>query len=180
LKVIKVMRRGIYIGRFQPPHLGHIYAISKVLEEVDELIIGVGSAQISHTLDNPFTAGERLLMLRLALLEHNIDLCRVYIIPIPDIEMNHVWVRYVSMLVPPFHIAYSNNPLVIRLFKEAGYETKRIPLYDRSRFSGKRIRELMLSNGPWEKLVPKSVASFIKEIGGVERLKEIAQTDEVV
>jgi len=174
------MIRGIYIGRFQPPHLGHVYAITKVLDEVNELIIGVGSAQISHTLDNPFTAGERLLMLRLALMEYNIDLCKVYIIPIPDIEMNYVWVKYVSMLVPPFHIAYSNNPLVLRLFKEAGYLVKRIPMYDRSKYSGKLIRRLMLTGGPWEKLVPKSVASFIKEIGGVERLREISGSDEVI
>lgn len=173
------VKRGIYIGRFQPLHLGHIYAVIKVLQEVDEIIIGIGSAQISHTLENPFTAGERLMMIRLALLENDIDLCRVYIVPIPDIEMNHVWVRYVSMLVPSFQIIYSNNPLVRRLFKEAGYAVKKIPLYDRSRFSGKKIRKLMLTNGPWEELVPKSVAKFIKEIDGVNRLKEIASTDEV-
>ena len=44
-------------------------------------------------------------MFKAALREEGIDLSRVYLIPIPDIEMNYVWVRNVMMLVPPFHIA---------------------------------------------------------------------------
>jgi len=172
--------RGIYIGRFQPFHKGHLYAVKEVLNEVNELIIGIGSAQESHTIENPFTAGERMLMIRNALIEEGIDLCKIYIVPIPDIAMNHVWVRYVSMLVPHFEIAFSNNPLVMRLFKEAGYKVKPIPLYDRTKFSGKKIRELMLKGGNWEELVPQSVAKIIKEIDGISRLKEIAQSDEEV
>lgn len=172
--------RGIYVGRFQPFHKGHLYAVKEVLKEVNELIIGIGSAQESHTLDNPFTAGERMLMIRSALVEDGIDLCRVYIVPLPDIAMNHVWVRYVSMLVPPFHVAYSNNSLVMRLFKEAGYAVKPIPLYDRRRFSGKKIRELMLKGGSWEELVPHSVAKIINEIDGISRIREIARSDEEV
>ncbi|HDM88409.1 MAG TPA: nicotinamide-nucleotide adenylyltransferase, partial [Candidatus Bathyarchaeota archaeon] len=43
------MRRGLFIGRFQPPHLGHLHAIKQALEECDELIIVIGSSQYSHT-----------------------------------------------------------------------------------------------------------------------------------
>jgi len=175
-----MITRGIYIGRFQPFHKGHLYAVKEVLNEVDELIIGIGSAQESHTLENPFTAGERMLMIKSALVEAGIDLRRIYIVPIPDIAMNHVWVRYVSMLVPPFNIAYSNNPLVMRLFKEAGYGVKPIPLYNRGIFSGRKIRELMLKGGSWEDLLPKSVVKIINEIDGVSRIREIAKSDEEV
>ena len=38
--------------------------IKRLVEEVDELIIGIGSAQLSHTIDNPFTGGERVLMMK--------------------------------------------------------------------------------------------------------------------
>ncbi|MEM0023032.1 MAG: adenylyltransferase/cytidyltransferase family protein, partial [Archaeoglobaceae archaeon] len=48
--------RALFIGRFQPYHLGHHEVVKKILEEVDELIIGIGSAQESHSLENPFTA----------------------------------------------------------------------------------------------------------------------------
>ena len=49
--------RGILIGRMQPVHNGHIEVIKKTLEEVDEIVIGIGSAQKSHELKDPFTAG---------------------------------------------------------------------------------------------------------------------------
>ena len=60
-------KRGLLIGRMQPVHNGHIEIIKQILEEVDEIIIGIGSAQLSHELKNPFTAGERLMMLNQAL-----------------------------------------------------------------------------------------------------------------
>ncbi|MCD4800755.1 MAG: adenylyltransferase/cytidyltransferase family protein, partial [Methanococcoides sp.] len=47
------MKRAFYIGRFQPFHLGHHSVITSIAEEVDELIIGIGSAQTSHEVNNP-------------------------------------------------------------------------------------------------------------------------------
>ena len=77
--------RGILIGRMQPVHNGHMQVIEKILEEVDEIIIGIGSAQLSHELKDPFTAGERVVMVTQALAEENIDPGRFYIIPMEDI-----------------------------------------------------------------------------------------------
>ncbi|HPE63870.1 MAG TPA: adenylyltransferase/cytidyltransferase family protein, partial [Methanothrix sp.] len=31
------MKRGLYIGRFQPYHLGHQAVLQKIVEEVDEI-----------------------------------------------------------------------------------------------------------------------------------------------
>ena len=56
------MIRGIYIGRFQPYHNGHHKMVQKISGEVDEIVLGIGSAGDSHTQKNPFTAGERMLM----------------------------------------------------------------------------------------------------------------------
>lgn len=170
--------RAVYAGRFQPPHLGHISVIKWALERIDELIIVIGTAQESHTVVNPFTAGERLVMLKLALKEAGINLDRVYIVPVPDILMNSVWVHYLSMYVPKFKYGVARNPLVIRLFREAGYEVLIPPPYDRVKYSSTKIRKLMLSDDPiWRELLPKSVTQFIDEIRGVERLKEVVGVD---
>jgi nicotinamide-nucleotide adenylyltransferase len=171
------MKRGLFIGRFQPVHKGHIDIIKKIMQEVDELIIGIGSAQESHTLENPFTAGERELMILRSLAEEQIDLSKVHIIPIPDVNNNAIWVSYVLSLSPPFHVVYSGNPLVCRLFKEAGFEVKRPPLVKRKEYWGTEIRERMLKNKNWKELVPRAVAEVISEIDGVARLKELAQND---
>ena len=55
--------RSLIIGRFQPLHNGHMEVIRKCAAESKDLTIGIGSAQYSHECDNPFTAGERYLML---------------------------------------------------------------------------------------------------------------------
>jgi nicotinamide-nucleotide adenylyltransferase len=170
--------RGVYPGRFQPIHWGHVNVIRWALEKVDELVIVIGTAQESHTIANPFTAGERVVMVREALKDAKVDLSRVYIIPVPDILMNVVWVKYVAMYVPPFRFGVARNPLVVRLFKEAGYEVLIPPAYSREVYSSTRIRSMMIMGDErWRELVPPSTTKFIDEIKGVERIREIAGRD---
>ncbi len=170
--------RALYPGRFQPVHWGHISVARWALERVDELIIVVGTAQESHTLSNPFTAGERIMMIKYGLKDAGIDITRVYIVPVPDILMNAAWVSYVNMYVPPYRYAVARNPLVVRLFKEAGYEVLIPPPYDREVYSSTKIRLMMVrGSDEWRKLVPPSVAKIIDEFRGVERIREISGRD---
>jgi bifunctional NMN adenylyltransferase/nudix hydrolase len=55
---------GIFIGRFQPLHNGHIEIINKMIQEVDHPVIIVGSASGPRTPLNPFTFQERVKMLQ--------------------------------------------------------------------------------------------------------------------
>jgi nicotinamide-nucleotide adenylyltransferase len=170
------MRRGLYLGRFQPYHLGHHQVLEKIAEEVDEIIIGIGSAQKSHDIENPFTAGERVLMVSIALEE----ICvKHYVIPIEDIQRNSLWVAHVRSMVPSFEIAYTNNPLVIALLGEAGIEVKQSPLFQRNNYSGTEIRRRMLAGDRWEQFVPKNVVEIIQAIDGVKRLTTVAQSDKI-
>lgn len=165
------------IGRFQPPHKGHIEVMNEILEEVDELVIGLGSAQLSHELDDPFTAGERILMLNKALAESEVDLSRVYFIPIPDVNNNALWVSNVISFSPPFSKIYSGNPLIKRLFKEREFEVESPPMFNREEYQGTEIRERMLQDKEWKNLVPDGVGEIIEEIDGVKRLKDLSKTD---
>jgi nicotinamide-nucleotide adenylyltransferase len=172
-----MVQRGIIIGRWQPPHKGHIEVSKQILREVDELIVGIGSAQESHTIENPFTAGERVLMITRALAEAKVDLSRVHLIPIPDVNNNAVWVSHVLSLSPPFEIVYSGNPLVRRLFKEAGFKTRTPPMFKRKEYWGTEIRDRMVKGARWEELVPKAVVEVMREIEAVKRLKDLSKTD---
>ncbi|WP_462316164.1 nicotinamide-nucleotide adenylyltransferase [Methanobrevibacter sp.] len=166
--------RGILIGRMQPVHNGHMEVIKQILNEVDEIIIGIGSAQASHELKDPFTAGERIVMMSQALAEKDIDPSRYYIIPMQDINFNAIWASHVKMLTPPFNIVYSGNPLVKQLFGEEGYEVRQPPLYDRLHLSGSEVRRRILNDENWQELVPKASVDLINEINGVERLKNLS------
>ena len=170
-------KRGLYVGRFQPFHLGHLNAIRDVMKEIDELIIVIGSAQYSHNINNPFTAGERLVMIREALEEGGIDYNRVWIVPVPDVHLHMMWVSALEGYTPHFESVYSNEPLTRRLFIEAGYKVKAIRLIERKLYSSTEIREKMLKSENWEKFVPKSVAIFIREIDGINRLQDLAKSD---
>ena len=166
--------RGILIGRMQPVHNGHMQVINRILEEVDEIIIGIGSAQLSHELKDPFTAGERIVMVSQALAESEIDPKRYYIIPMEDINFNAIWASHVKMMTPPFSVVYSGNSLVKQLFKEEGIEVRQPPLYDRIHLSGTEVRNRILNDENWQELVPKATADVIDEINGVERLKNLS------
>ncbi|MDI6702469.1 nicotinamide-nucleotide adenylyltransferase [Methanothermobacter wolfeii] len=169
--------RGLLVGRMQPFHRGHLQVIKRILREVDELIICVGSAQLSHSTRDPFTAGERVMMLTKALSENGIPASRYYIIPVQDIECNALWVAHIKMLTPPFDRVYSGNPLVQRLFSEDGYEVTAPPLFHREKYSGTEVRRRMLDDGDWQSLLPESVVEVINEIRGVERIKHLAQKE---
>ena len=167
--------RGLFLGRFQPIHKGHIQVIQILLKEVKELIIGIGSAQYTHSFNNPFTAGERILMIKNALLEYNIDLIKIYIIPINDTNDNRTWVSHIIATVPEFDVAYTNNPLVFRLIKEFGIEVKNTESFERETLSSTLVRKRILNNEKWQNIVPKSVSSLIKQIDGINRIKEIGK-----
>jgi nicotinamide-nucleotide adenylyltransferase len=171
--------RGLYVGRFQPFHLGHLEAIQDVLKEVEELVIVIGSAQYSHNTRNPFTAGERLVMIRQALHEAGVDASRIWIVPVPDVHLHMLWVSALEGYTPKFNVVYSNEPLTRRLFMEAGYKVNSIRFFQRKVYTSTLVREKMLAGESWTKLVPQSVADFINEIDGVNRLRDLARTDKI-
>ncbi len=170
-------RRALFVGRFQPFHHGHHEAIQCILNYTEELIIVIGSAQKSHEIDNPFTAGERIMMIRSALNASQIEAARYYLIPIPDSPMHVLWTSQVIAYCPDFDVVYSNEPLTSRLFKESGREVKPIPMIQREIYCATEIRDRMLHNSNWQQLVPASVVKFIVEVQGVERLKDLVRSD---
>ena len=172
-----MITRGLYVGRFQPFHLGHLEAIRIVLKSIDELVIVIGSAQYSHNAKNPFTAGERLVMVRHALQEAGVNYSRLWIVPVPDVHLHMLWVSALEGYTPKFGVVFSNEPLTRRLFMEKGYKVKNIRFIQRKDYNSTLVREKMLKDESWTKLVPKSVAQFITEIDGVNRLRDLSGTD---
>jgi len=53
---------GVFIGRFQPLHMGHEHVVRQALQSVKHLIVLVGSANVARDARNPFTFEERKAM----------------------------------------------------------------------------------------------------------------------
>ncbi|MEM3341468.1 MAG: nicotinamide-nucleotide adenylyltransferase [Thermoplasmata archaeon] len=170
--------RGLLIGRFQPFHNGHMSIVKHILGECREIIIGIGSAQTSHTKDNPFTAGERHLMISEAMKEAGYD--NYFLVPIEDLHRHAIWVAHVKSLVPPFDVYYTNNPLDRRLFEEAGCLVRSTLMLSREEYSGTHIRHQMATGGNWKENVPSAVARVMEKIDGVGRMIALVATDEFI
>ena len=140
-----------------------------------EPIIVIGSAEVSHTPDDPFTAGERYLMISESLRSAGIR--DFAIIPVMNVNRFGIWVSHVRTLVPPFDIVISNNSLTRRLFSEYGHQVQSPKRYSRDVYQGTHIRSLMISGGPWEELVPQTVAATIMKFDGIERLHDLSKHD---
>src|SRR5438552_17592149 len=130
--------RAFFIGRFQPFHRGHLAMVRRILESNEEIIVGIGSAQYSHTGENPFTAGERHEMIKRALDAEGIH--NYHIVPIPDTHVHSVWASHVTSLVPRFDAVYTNSDLVVRLFREHGPKVLSPPPLHREPLSGTTVR----------------------------------------
>ena len=113
------MRRALFVGRFQPFHLGHLKVVKDMKRDgVEEIVIVIGSAQYSHTKEDPFTAEERAEMIHIAL--RSID-CKYHLVPVNDEKSDSMWVSRIESLAPRFDTVYANG-LVKTLFSEAGYK----------------------------------------------------------
>ncbi|MCX6666783.1 MAG: nicotinamide-nucleotide adenylyltransferase [Euryarchaeota archaeon] len=161
--------KALFIGRFQPFHKGHLQIIQSASKKYDEIIIGIGSSQYADTKINPFTSKERKLMIEKSLEKLGVKNYRIELIP--DIHNYPQWVPYVGSIISDFDVVITNNSLTQRLFSEKGFAVKETVAYDRSKYSGKEIRRRMMNDEAWEDLVPESVCEIIKEIGGVQRIK---------
>ena len=87
----------VFIGRFQPFHLGHMAVINEALSLATKVAIIVGSAGSSRSHRNPFTYDERVKMIRDSFPE---DSSRLFFAPVEDTIYNdELWVKNVQAAV---------------------------------------------------------------------------------
>jgi nicotinamide-nucleotide adenylyltransferase len=162
------MKRGLFIGRFQPFHLGHLQDIKNAFKEVDELVIGIGSSNEKHTKYNPFSVEERIEMIDLVLPANGVGHYTIF--PIPDLHDDKKWLEHVETLIPKFDVVYTGNEWTEKCFK-GKYKVKKVDMLEG--VSSTTIRHRIIKDKKWEELVPKEVVNFISKVKGVERVKKI-------
>lgn len=165
------MDRALYVGRFQPFHKGHKEVVERLDSRHDELVVAVGGPELSYSRRHPFQIGERIQMIKESI---SVDFDSVYLIPVPDIDNNSLWVGRVENYTPEFGVVYSNNELVEILFEDSGYNVEGIDWVDRSRLSGTEVRERMIKGNDWRCLVPSSVERIVDKNNGVDRINRVS------
>ena len=184
------MPSSLYIGRFQPFHLGHLDAIHQALATGEHLLIGIGSAEQNFLPDNPFTAGERFQMIQATLAVSPLpnstaakrSICRdnYTIIPIRNINNYALWINHLKLYLPPFHKVYTGSKIVRELF-ETYNQTQSpdqqhpvvTPKFNHS-ISATQVRTKILNNdSSWQQDLPQPVVELLNSWNATERIKNI-------
>ncbi len=165
--------RALIFGRFQPFHKGHLAIVEWAMDRgFEEIVFLVGMASENYTPRNPFTAGERIEMIRLSLRDRGIPLERAITATIRTLETSIGSVYYVLSYVPRVDAILTRNPVISKIFLDAGINVVEPPVFNRGEWRGERIRELIARGDPaWKDAVTPSTARFIEEIGGVDRIR---------
>jgi len=154
-------KAALFIGRFQPLHNGHLFALRYIAKRSSRVYVAIGSAQEKGTEKNPFSARERREMLRAVLVKEKLSKkCKVFVLR--DIPNDEKWVAYLDARVPRYDVCFSNNALVLKLMRAAGKEVKRVPLLARKKYRGELVRGRMRQGKEWGSRVPKPVSGKIK------------------
>ena len=162
---------GLLIGRFQPFHIGHLFAVKFALENVQKLWIGIGSSNKSNERRNPFTAEERREMILSSLDPEVRSKVEVYFVP--DIGDHERWTIHVDSIVPKYDVVFSNDDFSISLYQKRGIRVIPVPLLQREMVSGTNIREMIAADKDWSDLVPQGTRNVLLSIGAKQRLSKI-------
>lgn len=113
----KPYRYLVFIGRFQPFHLGHKAVIDAALEKTDEVIVLIGSANEPRSLRNPFTTCEREQMILGAYSTDNAK--RIHCVALPDTLYNDTrWLKNVQTAVLSITDNLNDNIGIIGYLKD--------------------------------------------------------------
>ncbi len=154
------MKKVLFVGRFQPFHLGHLSVLKEIdnRNDVEEIIIGVGSAQYNGTKENPYTFEQRKIMIEKTL---SGELKNKYrIVAIPDVHSNDLWVDHVLNIVGELSDVYTGNELVKELFLAKKFQVKPVKIY--KNITATKIRSLLRQGDEnWREMVPKALVEIL-------------------
>src|ERR671939_2004884 len=127
-------RQGMIHGRFQPFHNGHLEYLRGAYERSDDVFVGITnpdptrikpeeSDPLLHLPEsNPWTYAERLLMVKAAAAQLDLDLSRVHVIPFP-VNEPELWPAYVPSGVTQFIRLFSDwGGTKLDRMRDAGYD----------------------------------------------------------
>jgi cytidyltransferase-like protein len=160
-------------GRFQPFHNGHLEYLRGAAERSDEVWIGITNPDPARVKpepsdparhlpeSNPFSYAERLLMVKGAASDLDLDPARVHVIPFP-VNEPELWPAYVPPDVTQFLRLFSEwGGTKLERLRGAGYEVVILDEGAEKEISGVEVRAALRNGSDWRSLVPPGVAAVL-------------------
>lgn len=177
----------IFIGRFQPFHLGHLAVLQEALNHAARVVVLIGSARSPRCHRNPFTYAERERMIRESVIALDPSYNeRLVIKPLDDMIYNdEMWIKATHNIVSA-HVTEGESIALIGHAKDRtsyyrnmfpSWTTIEVPNYRHLNATTMRavyfsdIGHMWLTNAdghkegdlPADKLIPKAVKTFLGE-----------------
>lgn len=165
----------LFIGRFQPFHRGHLDAIEQIFAHtaVKTLLVGIGSAEESWTMKNPFTAGERFQMIDANMRQYFPEK-KVHILPLRDIHRAALWPQHVIDLLPPFASVWSGSSYTLELFRQYAPQIACHQLQLQKEISATKVRGNLLQGADTSALLTPETEAILENIDAQKRLKTLS------
>ena len=160
-------RTALFIGRFQPFHLGHLSVIEDIASSgFNRVVIGLGSSQYSGTDQNPLTAEQREELIHASIQNTSSLNVEYAIVRIPDIHDDRMWVDHVHTTVAKsgyeFSSIYTGNHNTSTLFSSSPVEI--VPVQFIIQISATEIRQMAKSQDEsWKRYVHSSIIELVEK-----------------
>lgn len=124
----------VFVGRFQPYHIGHHHVIRQALNMSGDVILVLGSHDKPRDIDNPFTTKERIAIIKSCF--SSADLKRIHFAPQYDHPYNEEkWIAGVQASVNTIvHSRYTPDSVKIGIIgynkDHSSYYLKKFPTWD--------------------------------------------------
>ncbi len=170
----------VFIGRFQPFHLGHKSVIDQALTLAKDVIILIGSANLPRSTRNSFTVAERTKMILGAYSAE--DAARIHCVGLDDALYNDTkWLQYVQQCVKSVtHDLYANIGLIGHSKDSSSYYLSLFPNWQAISvpnfhdLSATPIREgFLLGANPLTNVVPESTAKVMQAFKKTEDYQKL-------
>lgn len=156
----------LFVGRFQPLHRGHVWAIEETLKRAEKVIVGIGSSNKADE-NNPYDVTLRNNMIYKVIEEYGWKGRIAGVIALPD-TTDEQWVKNVEREVNRLGysksetLIVSNNDWVNDLLAGALFPVHETGLYKRQELEGLAIRRMMrVGDSTWQERVPRSVSQLL-------------------
>jgi nicotinamide-nucleotide adenylyltransferase len=163
-------------GRFQPFHNGHLEYLRGAAQRSDEVFVGITNPDPGRIRfepsdperhlpeSNPYSYVERLLMVKAAAFDLELDPGCVHVIPFP-VNEPELWPAYLPEGVTQYLRLFSEwGGTKFERLREAGFEVVVLDEGAEKEISGADVRAALRSGEDWEALVPPGVARVIRSL----------------
>ncbi|NTV41075.1 MAG: adenylyltransferase/cytidyltransferase family protein [Candidatus Moranbacteria bacterium] len=163
----KIADHGVYVGRFNPIHLGHEAVIAKMLERfgVKNSLLILGSSTAPFSQRHFFSYSERIAFIKTIFPQ-------LEIADLPDFPTDEQWLSELDKILlaknfdPANTVFFGGYEQDLIWFLEAGRQCEILNRFDGTTpiISATQVRELLASNEPTENLLNPIINNKVRKI----------------